>query len=133
MLLERCGLGLSRFASIGNQADVRLPDLVEHLAGHEPTQAIAIYAEDVADGRAFVEAARAAARVKPVILLNSGRSAAGARGAASHTGALVSERRRDRRGLPRGGHRARRLARRAGRRVPGVRALAARPRAAASR
>ena len=90
MLLERCGLGLSRFASIGNQADVRLPDLVEHLAGHEPTRAIAIYAEDVADGRAFVEAARAAAGVKPVVLLNSGRSAAGARGAASHTGALVT-------------------------------------------
>ena len=90
MLLERCGLGLSRFASIGNQADIRLPELVEHLAGHVPTRAIAIYAEDVADGRAFVEAARAAARVKPVVLLNSGRSAAGARGAASHTGALVS-------------------------------------------
>ena len=90
MLLERCGLGLSRFASIGNQADVRLPELVEHLAGHEPTRAIAIYAEDVSDGRAFVEAARAAARHKPVILLNSGRSAAGARGAASHTGALVT-------------------------------------------
>jgi acyl-CoA synthetase (NDP forming) len=90
MLLERCGLGLSRFASIGNQADVRLPEMVEHLAGHEPTRAIAIYAEDVSDGRAFVEAARAATRRKPVILLNSGRSAAGARGAASHTGALVS-------------------------------------------
>ena len=90
MLLERCGLGLSRFASIGNQADVRLPELVEHLAGHEPTRAIAIYAEDVSDGRAFVEAARAAERQKPVILLNSGRSAAGARGAASHTGALVT-------------------------------------------
>src|SRR6185436_4477089 len=90
MLLERCGLGLSRFASIGNQADVRLPELVEHLAGHEPTRAIAIYAEDVSDGRAFVEAARAAAGQKPVILLNSGRSAAGARGAASHTGALVT-------------------------------------------
>jgi acyl-CoA synthetase (NDP forming) len=90
MLLERCGLGLSRFASIGNQADIQLPDLVEHLAGHEPTRAIAIYAEDVADGRAFVEAARTAARAKPVILLNSGRSAAGARGALSHTGALVS-------------------------------------------
>ena len=90
MLLERCGLGLSRFASIGNQADVQLPDLVEHLAGHEPTRAIAIYAEDVADGRAFIAAARAAAAHKPVVLLNSGRSAAGARGAASHTGALVS-------------------------------------------
>ena len=90
MLLERCGLGMSRFASIGNQADVRLPELVEHLAGHEPTRAIAVYAEDVSDGRAFVEAARNAAQHKPVILLNSGRSAAGARGAASHTGALVT-------------------------------------------
>ena len=90
MLLERCGLGLSRFASIGNQADVRLPELIEHLAGHEPTRAIAIYAEDVSDGRAFLDAARNAARHKPVILLNSGRSDAGARGAASHTGALVS-------------------------------------------
>jgi len=90
MLLERCGLGLSRFASIGNQADVRLPELVEHLAGHEPTRAIAVYAEDVSDGRAFVEAARAASQHKPVMLLNSGRSAAGARGAASHTGALVT-------------------------------------------
>ena len=129
MLLERCGLGLSRFASIGNQADVRLPELVEHLAGHEPTRAIAIYAEDVSDGRAFVEAARAAARQKPVILLNSGRSAAGARGAASHTGALVTSDAVIAAACREAGHRARRLAGRARRRLPGVRALAARARA----
>ena len=129
MLLERCGLGLSRFASIGNQADVRLPDLVEHLAGHEPTRAIAIYAEDVADGRAFVEAARAAASVKPVDPAQQ-RPLGGrrARRGLAHRRAR-HERRRDRRGLPRGGHRPRRLARRAGRRLPGVRALAAGARA----
>ena len=91
MLCEGAGLGLSRFASTGNQADIGLPDLIEHLADHDGTEVIGIYVEDVADGRAFVAAARAAAERKPVVLLNSGRSAAGARGAASHTGALVSD------------------------------------------
>ena len=91
MLCEGAGLGLSRFASTGNQADIGLPDLIEHLAAHDRTEVIGIYVEDVADGRAFVAAAQAAAQRKPVVLLNSGRSAAGARGAASHTGALVSD------------------------------------------
>ncbi len=91
LLLGRVGLGLSRFASVGNQADVTLPDLLEHLAQHEPTRAIAVYVEDVADGRAFVAAARAAARKKPVVVLAAGTSEAGRRGAASHTGALVSD------------------------------------------
>ena len=91
MLCEGAGLGLSRFASTGHQADIGLPELIEHLADHDGTEVIGIYVEDVADGRAFVAAARAAAERKPVVLLNSGRSAAGARGAASHTGALVSD------------------------------------------
>jgi acyl-CoA synthetase (NDP forming) len=90
LLLGRCGLGLSRFASVGNQADVTLPDLLLHLAEHDATRAIAVYVEDVADGRAFVEAARAATRRKPVVVLAAGTSEAGRRGAASHTGALVS-------------------------------------------
>ena len=91
LLLGRVGLGLSRFASVGNQADVTLPDLLEHLAEHDATKAIAVYVEDVADGRAFVAAARAAARKKPVVVLAAGTSEAGRRGAASHTGALVSD------------------------------------------
>ncbi len=92
LMLGRVGLGLSRFASVGNQADVTLPDLLLHLAAHEPTAAIAVYVEDVADGRAFVEAARAAAAQKPLVVLAAGTSEAGRRGAASHTGALVSDR-----------------------------------------
>ncbi len=92
LMLGRVGLGLSRFASVGNQADVTLPDLLVHLAAHEPTEAIAVYVEDVADGRAFVEAARAAAAEKPLVVLAAGTSEAGRRGAASHTGALVSDR-----------------------------------------
>jgi acetate---CoA ligase (ADP-forming) len=91
LMLGRVGLGLSRFASVGNQADVTLPDLLTHLAAHEATRAIAVYVEDVADGRAFVEAAREAAARKPVVVLAAGTSEAGRRGAASHTGALVSD------------------------------------------
>jgi acyl-CoA synthetase (NDP forming) len=91
VMLGRVGLGLSRFASVGNQADVTLPDLLSHLAEHERTRAIAVYVEDVADGRAFVAAARAAAARKPVVVLAAGTSEAGRRGAASHTGALVSD------------------------------------------
>lgn len=91
LMLGRVGLGFSRFASVGNQADVTLPDLLEHLAAHEATKAIAVYVEDVADGRAFVAAARAAVARKPVVVLAAGTSEAGRRGAASHTGALVSD------------------------------------------
>lgn len=82
------GLGFSRFVSLGNQADVTLVDLVEDAARHQPTRAIAVYAEDFGDGRAFAEAAAAAG--KPVVLLTAGRGSASARSAQSHTGALTT-------------------------------------------
>ncbi|ROQ94043.1 CoA binding protein [Streptomyces sp. 2132.2] len=82
------GLGFSRFVSLGNQADVTLVDLVEDCARHEATAAIAVYAEDFGDGRAFARAAAAAG--KPVVLLSAGRGAASARSAQSHTGALTT-------------------------------------------
>ncbi|MFF4447756.1 acetate--CoA ligase family protein [Streptomyces sp. NPDC001502] len=82
------GLGFSRFVSLGNQADVTLVDLVEDCARHEATSAIAVYAEDFGDGRAF--AAAAAAAGKPVVLLTAGRGTASARSAQSHTGALTT-------------------------------------------
>ena len=88
MLARQYGLGFSRFASSGNQADLDLAELVASYAAHEPSRLIAIYAEDFRDGRAFVEAAASAA--KPVILITVGRSEASARAAMSHTGALVS-------------------------------------------
>ncbi|WP_405605139.1 acetate--CoA ligase family protein [Streptomyces sp. NBC_01410] len=86
--MERHGLGFSRFVSLGNQADVTLVDLVEDCARHEPTSAIAVYAEDFGDGRAFAQAAAAAG--KPVVLLTAGRGSASARSAQSHTGALTT-------------------------------------------
>ncbi|MET9958499.1 acetate--CoA ligase family protein [Streptomyces sp. NPDC006326] len=82
------GLGFSRFVSLGNQADVTLVDLVEDCARHEATTAIAVYAEDFGDGRAFARAAAAAG--KPVVLLTAGRGTASARSARSHTGALTT-------------------------------------------
>ena len=82
------GLGLSRVASIGNQADLDAAALVESFAADPHTHVIATYVEDFRDGRAFARAARASAT--PVILLAAGSSEAGQRAALSHTGALVS-------------------------------------------
>jgi acyl-CoA synthetase (NDP forming) len=90
LLLEDFGLGFSRAVSIGNQADVDATELVEALGEHGETRVIGVYCEDFRDGRAFVEAARAAG--KPVVLLTVGRTPAGRRAARSHTGALTSGR-----------------------------------------
>ncbi len=87
------GLGFVRFASLGNQADIDVADLVTAFAGSADVAAVAIYCEDFGDGRRFLEAAAAAANAgKPVVLLAAGASRAGARAARSHTGALVSGR-----------------------------------------
>ncbi len=88
ILARESGLGFSRFASIGNQADVDLAELVLSFSQHAATEVVAVYAEDFRDGRAFVDAA--AATSKPVVLLTVGASEASARAALSHTGALVS-------------------------------------------
>ncbi len=89
ILAREVGLGFSRFASIGNQADVDMAELVAAFADHALTEVIAVYAEDFRDGRAFVDAAAGAG--KPVVLLTVGASEASARAARSHTGALVSD------------------------------------------
>jgi acyl-CoA synthetase (NDP forming) len=90
LFLER-GLGVSRFVSMGNQADLTVVELMRACVDHEGTRAVAIYAEDVVDGRGFVSAARALAEAgKPVVLLSPGRSDAAARSAVSHTGSMTS-------------------------------------------
>lgn len=90
-LLADHDLGVSRFASLGNQADLDAADLIEAYAEHDGTAAIAVYCEDFHDGRRFARAAqRAASAGKPVVLLTVGATAASVRNAKSHTGALVS-------------------------------------------
>ncbi|POX39129.1 CoA-binding protein [Streptomyces sp. Ru73] len=86
------GLGFSRFASLGNQADLGAADLIRSCAADPGTELIAVYCEDFGDGRDFVAAAAdAVAAGKPVVLLTVGGSAASVRGAKSHTGALTSD------------------------------------------
>lgn len=83
------GLGISKFISIGNRADVDEADLLEYLVDDEDTRVITMYVEGVENGRRFVEALRKTTPRKPVIALKSGRSEAGARAIASHTGSLA--------------------------------------------
>ncbi len=91
-LLERAsslGLGVSRFVSLGNRVDVSSNDLLE-LWGDDPdVGVILLYLEHFGNPRRFVEVARRVTRHKPILAVKSGRSAAGARAAASHTGSLA--------------------------------------------
>jgi acyl-CoA synthetase (NDP forming) len=90
-LLADRGLGVSRFVSLGNQADLGVVDFMHACVEHDGTRAVALYVEDVVDGRAFLAAARALrAAGKPVVLLAPGRTEAAVRSAASHTGSLTS-------------------------------------------
>ncbi|MGB6394439.1 MAG: CoA-binding protein, partial [Bradyrhizobium sp.] len=83
------GVGFSGIVSIGDQLDVDIADLLDYFALDDKTRAILLYVEAIKDARKFMSAARAAARVKPVIVVKSGRMAQGARAAATHTGALA--------------------------------------------
>ena len=90
-LLAERGLGVSRFVSLGNQADLGLVAFLNACVDHEGTRAVAVYIEDVVDGRAFLEAGRALREVgKPLVVLAPGRTEAAVRSAASHTGSLTT-------------------------------------------
>ncbi|WP_435099507.1 bifunctional acetate--CoA ligase family protein/GNAT family N-acetyltransferase [Arhodomonas sp. AD133] len=83
------GIGFSHLVSLGDMADVDFGDMLDYLANDAETRAILLYVEAVTNARKFMSAARAAARMKPVIVVKAGRHAEGARAAASHTGALA--------------------------------------------
>lgn len=82
-------IGFSGIVSIGDQLDVDIADMLDYFALDDTTRAILMYVEAVGDARKFMSAARAAARLKPVIVVKSGRMAQGAKAAATHTGALA--------------------------------------------
>jgi acyl-CoA synthetase (NDP forming) len=91
LLAADAGLGCSRVASVGNQADLAAADLVAAFAADPHTRVVAAYVEDFRDGRAFARAAFEAGRAgTPVVLLTAARSEVAARAARSHTGALAS-------------------------------------------
>ena len=82
-------VGFSGVVSLGDQIDVDFGDCLDHFALDDRTDAILLYIEAISDARKFLSAARAAARVKPVIVVKAGRHSEGARAALSHTGALA--------------------------------------------
>jgi len=82
-------IGFSYVVSLGEMADIDLGDMLDYLATDRTTRAILLYVEAVTHAPKFLSAARRAARLKPVVVVKSGRHAAGARAALSHTGALA--------------------------------------------
>ena len=87
--LRSSGLGLSRFLSVGNAADVCGTDVLEWLGEDTQTTAVGMFIEGIDDGRRFVEVARRVAERKPVVVLKAGKMQAGAKAAASHTGSMA--------------------------------------------
>jgi acetyl coenzyme A synthetase (ADP forming)-like protein len=82
-------MGVSKFVSYGNKADVDEVDLIEYLKNDEKTRVIVLYVESIDRGVEFIEAASKASLKKPIVAMKAGRSEGGARAAASHTGALA--------------------------------------------
>lgn len=82
-------IGFSAFISLGNKADVDESDFLEYLAEDPNTKIIVCYLEAINDGTKFINVVSEASKKKPVIILKSGVSEAGARAASSHTGALA--------------------------------------------
>ena len=83
-------LGLSSFVSVGNKADISGNDLIQYWEADESTDLMLLYLESFGNPRKFGRIARRVAREKPILAVKSGRSAAGARAASSHTGALLA-------------------------------------------
>lgn len=82
-------IGFSHVASLGGMLDVDIGDYLDLLAGDRRSAAILFYLETIPAARKFMSAARAAARLKPVIAIKAGRHAAGAEAASLHTGAVT--------------------------------------------
>jgi acetyltransferase len=82
-------LGLGKFISLGNKADVAEPDLLRHLAHDPETRVILGYSEGLPNGREFMQIAREVTRHKPVILVKSGVTQSGQKAVSSHTGSLA--------------------------------------------
>jgi len=82
-------IGISKFISVGNKADVDETSLLAAIGQDTDSSVVLGYIESVEDGARFMETARRVSKRKPVILFKSGGSEAGARAASSHTGALA--------------------------------------------
>ena len=84
------GLGISTFVSVGNKADISGNDLLRYWETDPNTEVILLYLESFGNPKKFSQIARRVGRKKPIVVVKSGRSAAGARATSSHTGALLA-------------------------------------------
>src|SRR6266542_1532122 len=84
------GLGISTFVSVGNKADISGNDLLRYWESDDGTDVILLYLESFGNPKKFSQLARRVGRRKPIVVVKSGRSAAGARATSSHTGALLA-------------------------------------------
>jgi len=82
------GYGLSKFVSIGNQADLNAADYLEYLATDENTQVVVFYMEGFKEGRRFFDLARKITKKKPILVFKAGHTTAGTRATLSHTASL---------------------------------------------
>ena len=86
---QRRGIGIDKFLSVGNEAQIGVVDALEYLRDDPHTTGIMAYVEGIDDGRRFMEVARKTTAVKPVAVLRTGMTDFGSRAAASHTGAMA--------------------------------------------
>ena len=89
LLGAELGLRFSKVVSIGNQSDLTIEDMLEYFAGDEDTRVIGFYIEGVKRAKEFLRLAKQVSKKKPVIVWKSGRTEAGSRAAASHTGSMA--------------------------------------------
>jgi acetyltransferase len=82
-------VGFSAIVSLGDKVDIDFSDCLDFFSADSGTRAILLYIESIDNAKKFMSAARAAARVKPVVVIKAGRHAQGAKAAATHTGALA--------------------------------------------
>jgi acyl-CoA synthetase (NDP forming) len=85
------GFGLSKFISIGNQADLKIADYLDYLVQDDDTRVIAIYVEGMQEGRRFLESARKASKIKPILIFKGGSTRMGARATLSHTASIAGD------------------------------------------
>jgi acyl-CoA synthetase (NDP forming) len=83
------GIGLSKFVSTGNEADLHLEDYLEFLAGDPQTRLVAGYVEGLREGRRFLDIAKRMTATKPIVLIKAGGTEGAGKAARSHTGALA--------------------------------------------
>jgi acetyltransferase len=83
------GIGFSKLVSIGNKADVDELDIIRAMGSDPDTKVIAGYLENITDGNIFVNEAEIISHDKPILLIKSGGTSAGAKAASSHTGSLA--------------------------------------------